>query len=1190
MTGRSSESLQWFNENNTDETNGTSTYLDLCFLDRNGNHSARTLIKHLLDGADFQHTINCSPNTDDQLYRLFVDNRNQFYKNGISNLSIGFPIIRLIGKNKHPNCLAPLFIWPVELLQTEKSQTWNLSRANDAGIKINFALHQYLLQQHKIDLLKLSHPIIDQKNLSAITLSKICYELSSALGSKEDLFIDQINPLPTNSSSQILCAAVIGSFSITQPQVSGTILEESLSIEHPFALKTLDPSQTNIFNEFWKNGLTQVLQEPGVGKSHLVETILINALSNGHRSIFFADSIQQIKKLRNALTTAGLDHLLLEITNPQKDAQKIRQALQFKSTTAKENFDEQNFRLLIHKCKRLHENLDLSFAQLDQPVFDKASWSKVIPYYLAANRKERQDLLDNQLNTIDFTFHPTEYISLKEAVQTSEKLYEPINDLKHPLQPLNAEVFLEHKKEVAKRKVEDLLQHFQEKFEELHHRYILKQQDYVRDLNQTFDLFFEDVSHRIEELKYFIEENQLLYGNDFEDSGILQKGKLKVYGVFSGKHKNILQARSSISEQYQDLRQLLLNNYPDAFNAPETIDQKASQKIIDLLHKLEDQLYDWLDTQKSSIAESLQRLNTKSVHPSLDYAEQISELEYSLHVNIEALNDAKLYQLPLQNRMLTIPMRQLFIQDILNQIQATKNHLSQFDTFYDWQRHWLLLPEVHRQLISAIIRIHPANWNQAFESWYFYQRLKSDFHFKMPKNEKSLIAFGESLEKLREQLPSQIRYLWRQQNKKAKSNPGLNKLSINDLIHSQFDQLSTQFPIIAMSPAAADQIQFSKKANIDLAIVYSTHHNQTYPFSAKKVLRFISSLPEDRRLLQKTFRLHYVHRPMHSEAFQFANHLIHRSKKQLVASLAKKDFFSVRDFNGPARHKVNPAEAEAIVQEVIKANNHPGIKNNITVVCLTVEQRDLIARKLFDHSKALSSSKTGAPNHSSLDKVNIYHLLEPMGCGEGTLFFSMTLEDFDTRESSMISSIHSNKGLSAIEKIISSAFDKVNIYHSLPSEKLERYTKHQTKKSIRLLTQWINFAISSENQAPQFPIIESDQKINAQKDFGSFSLEVAKMLKPYVGKSRIKLNANYKGINIPLLIEKSNDKGKDIAILTNYSLSNDIHQAHSWKLTQVKQLRSLGLEVFSVWSANWLEKPSMSARKLASAIIKLDRN
>lgn len=1192
MTGRSSDTSKWFNENNALQEKDTFAHIDICSLDQNGPHAARAFIKELLTDKQVDFKIQCTPNIDDQLFRLFIDQQNEQKTNQASNFSIGFPLVRIRGKRNQPSYLAPLLIWRLNLQQGDQPYQWKIKRQKEMGPNINFALHRYLLQECKIDLLKLSHPIINQANMSAIALSKICYELSAALGSKEDLFVEQIVPLQTSTDRPIICSAILGFFSNIAPYAIDLSKVERPQIQHPFGLQTLDPAQQKIFQAFWKNDAIEVANQPGLGKSHLIEQLLINALSNGHRSLFIADSAQRIKKLRNSLMAIGLDHLLLEITDSHKDDKKIKQALQYKSTTPKEDFDEATFKLLIQRCKRQLDNLDLAYSHLQQPVFDKANWSEVLPRYLNANSTERQDLLDNQLSIKDFTFHPTEYISLKEAVQISEQLFHPINNLKHPLQPLNADIFLEYKKETAKQKVEEKIQYFTQKFKQLHHRYILKQQDYTRDLSHNYDAFFEEVSLRIEQLKSFIEDNQLLYGSDFEDSGILQKSKLKVYGVFSGKHKNILQAREQINRDFKILSQLLLSNYKDAFHPQEHIDQKSSHKIVEHLNELEDQLYHWQELQKSSIPETLQRLNAKSIHPGLDYAEQISELEYSLDVIIEALNESKLYQLPLQNRMLTIPMRQLFIQDILSQLQSTKNHLPQFDEFYDWQRHWLLLPEVHRQLISAIINVHPKDWNQVFESWYFYQRLRADYHFKMPKSEEQLTAFNQHLQQLQQLIPAQIRQQWRTKSTKEKVGKHIIKMGLNELINTQFKHLSQQFPIIAISPIVADHLQFSEHVLFDLALGFNTQNSasNSLNYPAKRILKFSNILSDDRRQLQKSFHLQYLHHPMPGPAFHFANTMIHGKRLHLTKPLDQTDVFQVHQFNGPARHRVNPSEAEAIAQALIKAGNDPSEKNKITLVCLTVEQRDLIARKLYDYSRTLTSAEAGAFSNFLENKIAITHLFEPFQIGYDTLIFSLTQDEFDTQASNTFPRLHSKLGLQQIHRLISAPFKKIKIYHSLSAEKINRYALHQTKKSAQLLAQWIqNAQAEQSNSKADFTPFLKDTSTEKTDSF-YFLQEVANLLSPYLGKSRIELNTTFKGIKIPLLIHGIHAENKPIALLADYAMSPADYLAHDWKIKQINHLKNLGLEVFGVWSANWLEQPAMSARRLASAILKLDKN
>lgn len=101
--------------------------------------------------------------------------------------------------------------------------------------------------------------------------------------------------------------------------------------------------------------------------------------------------------------------------------------------------------------------------------------------------------------------------------------------------------------------------------------------------------------------------------------------------------------------------------------------------------------------------------------------------------------------------------------------------------------------------------------------------------------------------------------------------------------------------------------------------------------------------------------------------------------------------------------------------------------------------------------------------------------------------------------------------------------------------------------------------------------------------------EIANELIPYIGKKRIQINYNAKGIVLPLVILPTNEKGKPIAILSDACLGIKNSRAHLWNMEFLKLLKSQGLEPVPAWSANWFENPALEARRLASAILRMDK-
>jgi len=1193
MSGHQTELILWFRENLHDSQQSVHSYIDLCNLDASGTAFGKMIIESLLKQNAVESQIQAPPKTDALLFQIFQNAKNALAFSGHHSLGLGFPIVRLQGNKRKEDYLAPLFIWDLQLTQQDANSTsWTLSHKAQAPIRLNQALFHHMKSKYKIDLSKLSSPLLTNKSLNTISLSKICYELSSALGQKEDIFPENIQAIHQASGASILCAGVISNFNYTAPSIKSKRkkeIDQAVRLQHTFSLTTLDTWQEKAFHNIWQNKVSHIVAAPGTGKSHLLHHGLINSLSNGLTSLVVVDHMERIKKIRNELSASGLDQLMLEITNPDKDLVRVVKALSYKSSVAKEVFNEAHFKYILNRCQRQKDRLDTAFSSLKKVTFDKANWSAVVGKYLQYHRKEKQDLLDNQLQASDFTFHPTEYISIKEAIKTSIPLYQKINTLSHPLHQLHHDIFLEKTKEEASDFIEEQLTIFQKKFEQLHHRYILKQQDYSKDLYHHNERFYQDALIKIEALKDLIEDNRLRYGDDFEESGIIKTGRLKVYGVFSNKHKHILQARNLLNQQFKTLSTTLQNKLGDQLNILENIESKPISKVSSHLDELEDQLYDWSSQLPEQLQEALQRLNTKSIDTNLDYKEQINELEYTLDMDIEALNACPLYLETISHQMLTIPKRQLFIQEIINQLQVTRNLLKDFEDFYEWQRHWLLLPELHRKLLTAIIKVNPGDWQLAFQSWYFYQKLKADFHFKMPHDEALLLDFEKEVMALRALLPIQIRQHWKQKTQQKKSIPAKNNLSLSSLFTDHLDLLSQQFPIIVITASVAAKIVQSEPLAFDLSYIFNNAQAKktldTLPQIKGRTVLFEEDATFDQSIPSVTTFLKNVHKKTPTICFNFSNRLLKESTQNLVKPLTTKvSPFYVKKVEAQFKQGVNIKEAEAILEDLIQeARKNVTDSSKIALVCGTIQQRDYIARKLVYES---SRAGTDAQKIKAFidQRLEVFHLGEARINHFKHLYFSLSIHQFNPATEDSFNLLNNKNTYSLLHQLLQTNFSTTRIYHTLTDHDLEQYLAYKTKKAPRLLAAWIKYASTANPQK----ILDLFPVQIAKKDH-KLCQEIANELRPFIGKNRIQLATTLHGITFPLLISPTHPKGKSIAILCDGSLDTPSMLSHLWKLELIRLLKANHIATCFAWSVSWFQNPNLEARKLASAILKMDK-
>jgi hypothetical protein len=164
------------------------------------------------------------------------------------------------------------------------------------------------------------------------------------------------------------------------------------------------------------------------------------------------------------------------------------------------------------------------------------------------------------------------------------------------------------------------------------------------------------------------------------------------------------------------------------FDFPPNPDMRNISRISQMTRDFEVSANNWRRRIPASVREDVKRLTSRSAHPELDFRDKIRDLEESLDLFLEEFNSSGLYNDSLKHEMLTIPKRQEFLEDLIARLEDTRFYLRDFDDFYIWQRHWLSLSELSKNVVSALCRIQPNNWQAAFESWYLHFLLQGSFH------------------------------------------------------------------------------------------------------------------------------------------------------------------------------------------------------------------------------------------------------------------------------------------------------------------------------------------------------------------------------------------------------------------------------------------------------------------------------
>ncbi|MFK8102089.1 MAG: hypothetical protein AB8G15_06190 [Saprospiraceae bacterium] len=1216
--------------------------IDLYYADINDLTFATNWGEQLIGKNKIALSINASVKEKDHLLQIFTDTKNR--KNDHS-FGFGFPFFIYHDPEKNvPPIVAPLFIWELTIKPNPtRLDTWVIQHDETNAIKINEYLVDHLEQSYNFKLKAQWQELALKKEINHQSLSKICHELIVELSLTDGRTNVGINPFPKQEeltelleTGAIHWSGVLGAFPYVAPSVlrNTQITPPPLRVgnyEHSVALFRNDPFQKEAILALAQHELIQITGHQGTGKTYTLNNILCNALSNGKKSLVISKNAQSFVTIQNLLQSKGLEHLSLVLHNDHKDKlhllEQLRNSVQRTAEVA--SFDPEEYQLLLNQYERAHQKLDKAYEVLNKNIFGAYSWTETVGQFLANNRLEGKELLASQLNPQDFIFSFEEYEILKAMVKETEPIYKKIPTLKHPLNTLAGNIFSEKEKAEAESFLEDRLKHFIDKAADLQHRYILKLDAYVHQLREHYEDHYQSLDQQLEITKNKIADYSSQFGAAFESSSVVNAGKLRVYGVFSDKHKSILQAKEDVAKEYERLLALYDSRTYFEYEFPRGEDYKNMTKIRQALADFASNLQHWRHRNPGIIQEQVQKLSNQTVHPSLNFKPQINELEYALDVLIAEINTTGIYQAYLKNNRLTIPMRQQFLEDIIEQLETSLYHLRDFDNFYDWRKHWLPLPEKSKKLIRAIIKVKPRHWTAAFESWYLHHHLLLNHQAQLPDSDILLQQFIELDRRLCSILPTQVRDFWKKRQahtlKEFKrvdreryqlifaSNDQQTILErpLKALFQIDFPAFTDMFPVVMLSPELAAEVLPDMEQFFDLVLFDEAQEiSSELAFPAWKLGKQVvvagdagqyrqatndSILAYATEQQAKAISLAYLHQEIAPSIARFKNkYLYQQSLKLLRSGLEESRALQAQSLKGEyhAPTQTNSVEIDAILSALQAIEKTPEHRYpRVAIICFTRAQRDAIQLALIQLQQL---QQPGYHKIEALEAAGLalYHWEEKIEAMEVALL-SLTYgtSKKDSEIETQLQILNTPKGFAQLRMIFSLPLYGLSIFHSLSAETVANFLQQPERQGSYLLVNGINYA----HQLAHGQAMIEESKLTAAQLRGSqskrfFVEEVAQALQPYLEPGRTHLNASTENLSLSLVIKALSKNAANFVLQTDGFFSDAKTGAYTWEQYLREEVTFLGLETLPTWSINWWKNPSLEARKLASIIIRNDTN
>ncbi|MEY3367392.1 MAG: hypothetical protein RI973_547 [Bacteroidota bacterium] len=1206
--------------------------VDITIADETKEAFAGQFLKDLFSGR-LSLQANAAALSADRLRHIYFQSRNHEKTFGARAFGFGYPLFIDIFNGEL--VVAPVFIWQISIeAALNRTDAWVLKYSDHHQVQPNYQFLALLREKYGLERQEEMHRLSRKHPLDVKSLLEFCSDISGRLQAEENGTPGELVPAPgidvlgEFGHQPSFCWS--GVLSLFPPQHhrnwnAHVKPEEAIvpkpPVENPesfiFPWLPADPEQQSALELVHRHPLAVVEGEDAYGRTQTLVNLIINALSNGKKCLVVSERAPALKYTQQMLARTGLHQLHFLLTDAWVDKGSMLELLRIaaKGLDKETSHLEDVFQEKKNKYLREKSKADAAYSASKAKVFGDQSWTETVGLFLSSNRMEGKELLSSQLSPLDFDYNAQEYESLRRGIVVCQPLFNKINTLVHPLSNLHSAVFENKTSAEALQFVKLQLKNFLEKATALHYRYIAKSDDYLTKLKEQYEQHASELSAIIQLLEDKINLYGDRFGSDFRQAGT-RSFELPVF--FSARKKQILKARQEIAQGFNALENAFSERPYFEFHfqpckggthIPRT--SENVQRFAAALRKWEEQL-DW------QLQDEMLHLNSKTASPNLDLQEQISALEYSLDLLIGELNDSGLYQKKLENKTLTIPQRQKYLEAMIEQLELTQLNLRDFDLFYVWQTAWLALGVKGQKLIRALVKVKPKDWVAAFESWYFGNLLGRHQSVNLPQGQDLPGQVASAWHELKPLVLPQLLALWQQKQKqelkqlKKKNKKGYQLLfdknnhkysaeySLEAVLKEGFDAVTTFLPVLFVTPHQALNVLPQVKGYFDFVLFDEAGKFPIEPAtvllaSGKSAVAFgrNDSYGNETSLIQYALE-NEVPCAGISNRYQAPSLYAHGIYSQSEGGQGAPEY-QVDSVEGRFHETecVNDVEAQYIIRLLNQIRQTPQrVFPAVGIITLSVEQRDLISFYLLrlKQQNSLAGEKILQLERNGM---GVYFIDDIVGHQFDQIILSCTYGVVNLKGSltRKITQLNTPVGIANLRMLANKPLQSLRLVHSLPEEQIQRFEGRKWEEGTWLLANLIRLAEAgaSKNYLQQLQALESlGIRPNPEPQASRFVLEVKNALRPYIAENRFSLNYLAGEVRIPLLL-KSWFPDQCAVVLHPDGFFGDMpFTSFVWEQAQRDKITALGMDYLPIWSTAWLKNPAREARLLASRIIKQD--
>ncbi|MCC6727138.1 MAG: hypothetical protein IT258_21725, partial [Saprospiraceae bacterium] len=1052
--------------------------VDVCAVDEETPGFADAFLDELLSGK-LSRQLDTKGMSADKLRHLYFEARNFQKIHGAKTFSFGFPLF--IDTFNSDLVVAPAFIWQLELEAAQtKVDAWVLKPSEQHHILPNYRLLEHLKEKYGIDLRQRAEEMAFSKKIEPEQLFAFCNELAARLnlevhGHSTEIIpcpgIDEIGDFTQNGA--LHWSGVLGMFppqhsrwtpTNTRPEEVFVASPSANSDEFIFAYQPDDPEQTTALEIIGKQRIAVVEGEDALGKAQTLVNLLINALSNGRKCLVVSERTQAMQFTQELLAKAGIFQYHFLLDDALTDKMPLLEVLRTAASGGGREVPHsaQDFNAKKTKYLQLRGNVQAAYQAAKGKVFGDKDWTETVGLLMASSRVEGKERLASHLNAADFGFYPAEHGQLVADILRSEPLFEEVKTLTHPLSNLNDQVFINADVKKSKQFVETNLRLYLAKTNELQGEYISQTDSYAARLKEHYREYFINLDSLAKSLHEKIQNHTALLGSGFATAG---SSAFEWPSFFSSKKKKIKAAQEEVAKAYRAfLKNYETNPYFDFSFAPckdgENI-PRTSENIVNFRTALAS----WYSGSDILVQEEVMRLNSKTAHPSLDVKEQITTLEFGLNTLIEEINESGLYQKPFDNKTLTIPQRQKYLESIMEQLEATQLNLRDFPQFHAWQSNWLGLGALGQKVIRALVKVKPGDWVAAFESWYYNSLLSKVQSSALPEDNKAIEECNEAWGQLRPLIFNQLTALWQERqanelkvlkkkNKQAwqvifdkSGQKAAVNMPLSAIFENSFDAVTAYLPILFVTPHVALNELPATPAYFDYVVFDEANKfpvetaTAIAPLGQKLVVMGSNdSYGNETSLLQYALESG-VPSALISNRYEPPTPIAGLVEAE-NALYGQRVSYQVDNVEGRFHELegTNDTEAQHVVRLLNQIKQTPQrIYPSVGIVAFTVEQRDLIANYLL---KLKQQNALGSERIHQLERngMGVYHIDELFGQYFDILIVSCAYGAVNLKGEMTKKMVFLNTpiGVSHLRMLINKPVQTYHLVHSLPDDYIQQ--------------------------------------------------------------------------------------------------------------------------------------------------------